>query len=908
MPTSEDPNTRPFVARDWAWLLFALVATLAVFARALPGELVYDDLLLIARNPGITDIGNLPQLFTRPYWDFLDPGSTEQIGYWRPLTAAVWSLCWWLFGAQPEVFHGLSIVTHLATTAVAYLLVKRLTGAEPWICGLATALFGLHPLHVESVAWISAFNDPLFGLFTLATVLAFLRWRDGGSRGAPLAAALFLALGMLSKEMAGASVLLCLGLDLAREHARGGKLRIPHPGRAYHPFLIVGVLWYLARVFVFRSAWAGLDRTPTHFNVDAARMALLHVELLGGGLELLAWPFDLVVFRPFRPNLAWTSSTAWTALGFTAGATALGVVLWKRRAGVALFALLSIPLAFLPALVNVSSLGRFPLSDRFLYVSVLGYVLLLTLALARSLPRAMSLPTLLVLLAAYGWKSWDRIAIWRSEEALFTTAVREAPRSPYLHWGLGRVLLQQAAAGDEQALERALAVFERAGTLLVEAKQPDTDLFVTSNDYLQTNLGLAQCYLVDAQTDDFGGFSTPITILEDLARRIGTLEDGARKARELGMRVVDQHHRLELVYAALGNAHRLAGHTVEADEAYRKAIAFNDRCAEAHMGLGRLNAAAAEWNVSIHHLERAVELLPTDIEPRLALAQVLREAGQRDRAEALALELIEEDDTVPEAPLILAANRLEDRKEREALVWIDRALAADKEHGYGNYLKGMALTTLDVNPQAALEALRRATAVLPNDFAAHYNYGQVLLQQGARKAALLPLIRAYEIGHPVRGGLLYAELMQMEQDLSAGQIYRLARAEGMRGSPETAEVWLDLALKKDPEHPDALFQKGRLLEAQEREDEAEVYLKSAARLLPDNLPMQLELGMFLERRGRLVEALEVLQSALTIEQPSTWEDDAWGSLKQQIERTLERIGQELPSSDIGPQRPPEAGG
>ncbi len=218
--TDDEPGDHSGKRRGVWWLLLALVATAVVFGRSLDGELVYDDKLLIAENPGITDLANLPSLFTRSYWEFLEEDAASRIGYWRPLTAVADAFAWAVGGGSPFAFHVLCVLVHLAATAVSFRLARRLTGSD-WIAGFAALLFGLHPTHVESVAWISALNDPMFGLFTLLSLDAFLRWRRAGSDGYPLLACTWFALGLLSKEMAAAIVPLLVVMDLGAKPAAG---------------------------------------------------------------------------------------------------------------------------------------------------------------------------------------------------------------------------------------------------------------------------------------------------------------------------------------------------------------------------------------------------------------------------------------------------------------------------------------------------------------------------------------------------------------------------------------------------------------------------------------------------------------------------------------------------------------
>jgi tetratricopeptide (TPR) repeat protein len=888
-----------FAGADLRWLLLAMLASVVVFWRAHEGELVYDDLLLIGRNPLITDLANVPTLFARPYWGFLETDAGRDVGYWRPLTATVQTITWVLGDGRPAAFHLTSILAHALATGAAFLLARRLA-RRAWVAGFAALLFGLHPVHVESVAWISALNDPLFALFGFLALERFLAWRDRGSRGTTVAAGALFLTALFCKEMAIGILPLALGLDLVRRRVATGGWRPRAAARAYLPFGIAFAVYFLARVAIFRDPQGGLA-PPSDFGVGTLRLVLLRLELWGGSLALLTWPADLNVFRPFRPTLAWSDPDALIALAATVASVVVFVALLRRRAKGELQAFLILPLGLSPVLLAATSLGIFPLSDRFLYLPVLGFTLLLSLVVARLAPKHLALVVLAAVGGLYGRASWNRIDVWRDEETLFRNAVAESPRSPYLRWGLGRVLLERVGATeDRRALDEAFRVFEEAGELLIEAKRPDTDIYVTSNDYMQTNLGLGLCYVLEARLDEYGGYGTAIAIFENLAREIGEIRDRTREVRELGIQVVDQHLELELVYAALGSAHYLEGNDVESKSALRKALALNPRCADAHMTMGRLFSRQGEWNVAIHHLREAFALQPGDYETKLALAQALRESGRRADAEELAQELVEHADATPEAMLIVAANLLEDRRAREALSWIDRAIKKDPLHAHSWFLKAMAMQSLGVNQQATIEAFRRATDLAPDHFLANYNFGNLLLQSGAESAALPFLVAAYGLSNePAHVGALYTVLNVATYD-SPDLLFDLAQADGQRGRLDLAESWLDRALALDPDHPGSLFQKGRLLRQQERHEEALALMRRACQLEPGFVVL-VETAEYLRTRGLLVEAQELLVRALALPRPESWEEEAYQSGREQVQALIDQILEELPPSNaIGP--------
>ena len=172
----------------WAWLVFLVAAVLA-HAPGLTGGFVWDDLTLVARDEGLRSLSNLWSIVAEPLWAGLpevaaDPDLTP--GHWRPLTSLTLALGFAAGGSAANTlpFHVISLCLHLAASLAAWRVLVRLVPGR-WPALLGAAVFALHPVHVESVSWISAVNDPLFGLFALLSLDAWLGWRermlDGGN-------------------------------------------------------------------------------------------------------------------------------------------------------------------------------------------------------------------------------------------------------------------------------------------------------------------------------------------------------------------------------------------------------------------------------------------------------------------------------------------------------------------------------------------------------------------------------------------------------------------------------------------------------------------------------------------------------------------------------------------------------
>jgi len=441
-----------------------VLAVLVCFAPVVAADfLVLDDPGYVTANPHVLAGLSLDGLA----W----AATSGEHANWHPLTWLSHQLDVELFGLDPRGHHAVNLLLHAANALLAALALARLTGS-PRASLAAAALFALHPLRVESVAWVAERKDLLCALFVLLALVAYERF---ARRGGPLRYAALLAAGaaaMASKPMAVTLPFLLLLLDAWPL----GRLRAA-PGRCLAeklPLLALAAGTAAATLTFQSSAGAVALAAELPLAARLANAAVAPFDYLARTL----WPFGLSVLYP-HPALPGGEPRA-------ALAVALGAALLAAFAAAALATLvrgrpLAAPVAvgglwFLGALAPVLGLvqvGEQASADRYTYLPHLGLFLALVFGGAR-LARRWTLPeralglALLALLAALGARSSSEARLWRDSATLLEASLAATPDNPMLLWLAGR---EELAAGRLERAEQRLAHALTLRPLFAEARQ-----------------------------------------------------------------------------------------------------------------------------------------------------------------------------------------------------------------------------------------------------------------------------------------------------------------------------------------------------------------------------------------------------------------------------------------------------
>ena len=576
---------------------------------------------------------------------------------WHPLTWLSHMLDGQLFGAWAGGHHLSSVVLHAANSILLYFVLKRLTGAV-WPSAVVAALLAVHPLHVESVAWVSERKDVLSVFFLLLALLAYARYtaRPGALRYAAVAA--LLVLGLASKPMVVTAPFLLLLLDwwpLGR--LRWGETA----GRCLLekvPLLILVAAACAVTIAAQQEAVEAQVATGLALRIQNGLVA--YAAYIGK----MFWPARLAVLYPFPEAVP-----AWQWLGAAGGlaaVTAAAVASVRRRPYLAVGWLW-----FLGTLVPVIGLvrvGAQAMADRYAYIPLIGLYVMLAwgaadLAGRRRHGRAAALVVAAGVLAALGLTAHAAVGYWRDPVTLLRRTLEVTAWNPLAHNNLGGALmdLKQVDAATVEFIEAVRldpdygdAHFNLGCALAAQGRWAEAEAaFRRAVGLNQTNwenacrlaTALVRTGRVDeglAEYDRAGGLAgAGPDLLYDLGNALlaaGRLEAAAARYREairLRPDSVDLWMNLGVVLGRMG---RMA----EAAAACREAIRLDPENATALHNLAWIVATTADPAVrngpeAVRLSERACRLAGTPSAPMLdALAAAYAAAGRFPEAIATA--------------------------------------------------------------------------------------------------------------------------------------------------------------------------------------------------------------------------------------------------------------------------------
>lgn len=564
-------------------LCVALAAlTLAVYWQTTTHEFInFDDPGYITSNPHV-------QAGVNPDGIRWALTATAEFN-WHPLTWLSHMLDCRLFGLDPAGHHLMNILLHTANTILLFLFLTRVTASQ-WQSAFVAALFALHPLHVESVAWAAERKDVLSALFWMLTMLAYAGY---AKRPHPLRYILTLlafALGLMAKPMLVTLPFVLFLLDywpLGRwqdadcradsAHRRGLVLE-------KIPFLLLAATSSVVTLLVQQRSGAVMSLARLPFSLRLENALVAYMRYIGK----VIWPRDLAVLYPISRDLP-----LWQVAGSALFLVAVTLLLTRlaRRSPCCIVGWLWFVGTLVPV-IGLVQVGVQGMADRYTYVPLIGLFVMVGWGVPDILRgwryRNLVMSTVAALLVAVLWLgTWRQLGYWQDSITLYRHTLAITSGNILTHVNLGNAL------DTRGRVDEAIAQF--AAALRIDGHDP------------MAHFNLGVIFLRQGKA--------PAAIVH--FTEAVDVNPGDMEAR-----------------ANLGGALLNAGRLDEAISQYLAVLRINRNDAVAHFNLGIIYFRQGKAAESIEHFTEALRIKPADVEAHNYLGIVLAEHGQTREAKA----------------------------------------------------------------------------------------------------------------------------------------------------------------------------------------------------------------------------------------------------------------------------------
>ncbi|MFZ4620602.1 MAG: tetratricopeptide repeat protein [Bacteroidota bacterium] len=417
--------------RQTIYIAIIIAATLAVFFPTIQnGFTNWDDGYYLVNNPDIRSLSaeNIGTMFSSFY-----------VAQYVPLVVLSFAVEFHFFGLDPFIVHFTSLFLHLVTTVMVFSLVRRWKFSDE-VAFFAALMFGIHPLHVEAVAWTSARKDTLSTVFLIGSMLMYYRSESDDERF-PVRYYL-LSLGLFLCAMGSKATVMFLPFFLLAEAAITGK-PLKRIAVKLVPYFVVSI--FFAGLVLYSLGSVGGVAIGKRFSLlETVSIAAYDIVFYIGKT---IYPAGLSSVYPF-PDTSGGSLPAAMFISLAAVIAATAAILIFRKKTVQF----QVPLAFfvialLPTLQFVS-FGSMIVADRFMYVPLLGLLVVISQLLHQHfIDRFDDVKKTAVLIGmialSYGAVTWNRVAVWKDSETLWTDAIQHYPNFPISYFSRGQHYFMQ---------------------------------------------------------------------------------------------------------------------------------------------------------------------------------------------------------------------------------------------------------------------------------------------------------------------------------------------------------------------------------------------------------------------------------------------------------------------------------
>ncbi|KPJ57978.1 MAG: hypothetical protein AMJ42_04145 [Deltaproteobacteria bacterium DG_8] len=618
---------------------FAIIflITFSIYWNSLQGDFVWDDKYLILNNAGyLDDWKNLFSVFTKPFFD--------KAAIYRPLLIVSFIFDYQVWDTNSFGFHCTNVLLHTVNAFLVYLLALFLTRVN-YLALLSSLLFITHPIQTEAVAWISGRNDVIVTLFSLLTIIFYIRWCNlKGLKKILTFIAFLTSYGcvLLTKESGIVVILLIILIDYFCKGTLGdwGDRR-----KAYLSVILVSLLYIYIRMIILGKLGMPISPMGGEFIHRFLGVFVTYTYYF----KILLFPIHQTANPLIFPHDSLNDPAVVSALLFILSLVAITLACWKWFWEIS-FAILWIFITLIPV-SGIFSLD-IPALEHRLYLGSVSFSIMIPLLLHRlsrtriksvffKNEKAVLFLLLLLIIFIYSSKTVVRNTIWKDENHFWLKTIQDSPFSMIAHNNLGLVYFEKGHYGH------ALREFEKALSLDPYAANVHANmgvLYVTQRLYQEAinayrralmlkpkkvknynNLGNLYYQMLKESKSSSQVYPKRLVVVENIRELYQKSLNNYKKALQLDSNDPEVHNNL-------GDLYYLEQLYPSALEEYKRAVKLNPYYADAYNNLGLVHLKEKNYDDAQKAFARTLELEPNFAEACSNLALVYMERGMFHRA------------------------------------------------------------------------------------------------------------------------------------------------------------------------------------------------------------------------------------------------------------------------------------
>lgn len=585
----------------------------------------YDDQTYITQNYQIQSGLTLKTII----YSFTD----TRISNWHPLTMLSHALDWQLFGNRSGGHHWTNLILHIFNTILLFLLLNAMTGAV-WRSALVAALFAIHPINVESVAWVAERKNVLSTFFWFLTMLFYVWYcrKPGWKRYVPVF--LCFILGLMSKPMPVTLPFVLLLMDywplnrlkINRGSDASATSEVPLKVKAVKWTVL---LWEKIPLFMLTIISAVLTicaaksyGTIAHFGAIPLSKRIFNAAVSYViYLEKMFWPVDLAIFYPLREI---SMQQAFLAAFFLFGITGICIRYYRK------YPYLSVGwfwyLGTLVPVIGIVQVGSQAMADRYAYVTFIGLFIALAWLLAdlmrTRILQIIAIISMILVLAGLSITTFHQTAYWKNSFVLFEKALHITDKNFLAHVVLGNELLKQDKV--DEGIKHFMA------SININPQNPANYMGL---------VGLGHAYSLKSRNEEaIAAFKQALAInpnLDEAYYRIGTVLSQLGRLDEsitAYLNAIELYPNNPLYHISLGNSYIAQGNADGAIKEFQAVLRIQPSNVVAHNNLGMLYMNQGKTDEAMKHFQEAIKIQPHFANAHYRLSILLKQKGLNEKA------------------------------------------------------------------------------------------------------------------------------------------------------------------------------------------------------------------------------------------------------------------------------------